>query len=125
MTIFNHNIIRNYVIYFMLWLLNSDMHIRVKGGWLGQTPAENEGQSYELCFPNQDTMNDFLISRRGGTNITQFVVAVVLTLTTAGYEAEWINSPCQKMNPVHAARSTMSCAGISNSSLQMQLPDAD
>jgi hypothetical protein len=62
MTIFNHNIIRNDGIYFMLWLLNFDMHIRAKGDWLGQTPAENERQSYELCFPNHDTMNDFLIA---------------------------------------------------------------
>jgi hypothetical protein len=115
MTMFNRNIIRNYVVYFMLLLLNSDMHL--KGGWLRQTPAENEGQSYELCFPNHDTMNAFLISRLGGIYITQFVVSVVLTLTPPGYEAEWIHSHCQKMNPVHAARSTLSCADIRNSSL--------
>jgi hypothetical protein len=68
------------VTYFLLLLPNSDMH--KKGGWLGQAPAENEGQSYELCFPNHDTMNDLLISRLGAINITQFVVTVVLTLTS-------------------------------------------
>jgi len=78
MTIFNRNIIRNYVIYFMLLLLNCDMH--TKGGWLGPAPAENEGHSCELCSPNHDTMNAFLISRLGGIDITQFVVAAVLTL---------------------------------------------
>jgi hypothetical protein len=91
------------------------MHI--KGGWLGQTPVENEGQSYELCFPNHDTTKDFLISRLGGSNVTLFVVAAVLTLTPPGYVAEWIHSHCQKLNPVHAARSTLSCAGIRNWSL--------
>jgi len=61
MAIYNRSIIRNYVIYFKLLLFNSNMHI--KEGWLGQTPAKNEGQSYEPCFPNHDIMNDFLISR--------------------------------------------------------------
>jgi hypothetical protein len=99
----------------MLLSLNSDMHIQ--GGWLEQTPAENEGQCYERCCPNHDTTNAFLISRLGGINITQFVVAAVLTLTPPGNEAEWIRRHCQNLNPVHAARSTRSCAGIRNSIL--------
>ena len=91
--------------------------MHTKGGWLGQTSAENEGQSYERCFPNHDTMNAFLICRIGGINITQFVVVAVLTLTPPRYVAEWIHNHCQKLNPAPAAWSTLSCSDIRNSIL--------
>jgi hypothetical protein len=82
------------------------------------TPAENKWHSHEICFPNHDIMNAFLISSLGGINITQVMVAAVLTLTPPGKEAEWIQSHYQEPNPAHAARSTLSCADFRNSSLR-------